>query len=215
MAQSTAYSNYHALQAAYLKTSRKLTYKLNFTWSKILGTGLQIDPFDIRHNYGAEFDDRPYVFNSSYTYQFGRFTHGNPLVCGAVGGRVVSGISTWQSGGNLQALNSPNFGLSLQYTGIPTQYSSTSAVTSGIGGNTYFGTDAGIAVRPVLTCDPRGSGYTRVKLGCFAAPAVGTQGGQAYPYMSMGAYFDNDIAVYKSFPVHERQNVQFRVSIFD
>jgi len=33
--------------------------------------------------------------------------------------------------------------------------------------------------------------------------------------MSMGSYFDNDLALYKSFHVRREQNVQFRVSVFN
>ena len=90
-------------------------------------------------------------------------------------------------------------------------------ITTGIGTATYYGTDAAVAIRPVLTCNP-GQGlakYQRLRVGCFAAPAVGSQGGQAYPYLSMASYFDNDLALYKSFPVRENQNVQFRVSAFN
>ena len=217
--QSTAYTNYNALQVAVLKQTGKLTYNFNFTWSKTLGTGLQIDPFNIRNDYGVEAIDRPYVFNSSYTYQIGHFHRDNRLVDGTLGGWVISGISTWQAGGNLQALNSPNFGLSLAYdpNTLPGANGTTNpgGVNNSIGAPTYFGTDAGLSIMPTLTCNPQGSGYTRVKVGCFGVPAYRTQGGQAYPYMSLGAYFDNDLALYKSFPVHREQNVQFRISAFN
>ncbi len=47
------------------------------------------------------------------------------------------------------------------------------------------------------------------------APAVGTQGGRNFPYMSAGAYFNNDLAIYRSFPIHESQQIQLRVSAFN
>ena len=87
-------------------------------------------------------------------------------------------------------------------------------IGTGIGGATYFGTDAPVPILPVLTCNPT-SGlkhYQRVNGNCFAAPAVGTQGGQNYPYMSAGAYFDNDLAIYRAFRIHESQQIQFRAS---
>ena len=49
---SANYSNYNGFQAAFLKTTGKLTFDLNFTWSKTLGTGLQDNPFNLRANYG-------------------------------------------------------------------------------------------------------------------------------------------------------------------
>jgi hypothetical protein len=33
--------------------------------------------------------------------------------------------------------------------------------------------------------------------------------------MSMGSYFDNDLALYKSFHIVREQNLQFRISAFD
>jgi hypothetical protein len=166
--------------------------------------------------------DRPYVFNSSYTYQLGKFSRGDALVRGVVGGWTISGISTWQAGGSLLAElgNSvPNFGLTESYTNIPAGISSANggSVSTGIGTATYYGTDAPLAIRPALTCNPNHglAKYQRLNVACFAAPPIGQQGGQAYPYMSMGSYFDNDIALYKAFPVTEKQSVQFRVSVFD
>jgi hypothetical protein len=212
--QSQDYSNYNGLQVAYLKTSGKLTFDFNFTWSKTLGTGLQANPFVLRDNYGVEAIDRPFVFNSSYTYQVGKFHHGNSLVQGALGGWTVSGISTWQAGGSLLALlgnGVPNYGLTETYQNIPT---TVTGVTSGIGTATYFGTDAPIAIQPALTCNPNKglAKFQRIQLKCFAAPAFGTNGGQAYPYMSNASYFDNDLAIYKSFHTFREQSVQFRAT---
>ena len=63
-----------------------------------------------------------------------------------------------------------------------------------------------VPILPVLTCNPNsGLGhYQRVNGNCFNAPAVGTQGGQNFPYMSAGAYFNNDLAIYRSFHIHEK-----------
>ena len=220
--ESNQFSNYNGLQASLLKQTGRLTFDFNFTWSKTLGTVLQADPFVVRgSNYGVASIDRPYVFNSSYTYQLGRFNHGNALVRGAVGGWTISGISTWQAGGSLLAElgNSvPNFGLSESYNSSSISAQSTqNGVSTGLGSATYYGTDAALAVRPYLTCNPNHglAKYQRLNVACFAAPAIGQQGGQAYPYMSMGSYFDNDLAVYKAFPVTEKQSIQFRLSVFD
>ena len=216
MNQSKDYSNYNGLQVAYLKTGGRLTYDFNFTWSKTLGTGLQDNPFVLRDNYGVESIDRPFVFNSSYTYQVGKFNHGNELVRGALGGWTISGISTWQAGGSLLAElgnNVPNFGLSETYQNVPA-YATANGVTQGIGTATYFGTDAPIAIQPVLTCNPNHglAKYQRLNIACFAPPAIGTDGGQKYPYMSMGSYFDNDLALYKSFAIFHDQSIQFRAT---
>ena len=47
------YSNYNALQVSWVKRSDRLTFNANFTWSKTLGTGQQIDPFSVHGNYGV------------------------------------------------------------------------------------------------------------------------------------------------------------------
>lgn len=221
-AKSSSYTNYNGLQLTWLKSAGRLTYNFNFTWSKTLGTGLQNNPYVMRYNYGVEAIDRPYVFNASYTYQTGQFHHGNALVRGAVGGWTISGISTWQAGGSLLALlgnGVPNFGFGASYdqSTLPAN-ANTLGISNGISTATYYGTDeTGLAIQPVLTCNPNEglAKYQRVQLKCFAPPAFGQFGGQKYPYMSMGSYFNNDLALYKSFPIHGEQNVQFRISAFN
>lgn len=218
-AKSDSYSNYNGLQITYVKTQGRLTYNFNFTWSKSLGTSLQENPFDIHANYGPESIDRPYVFNASYTYQTGSIHNFNRMVNGALSGWTISGISTWQSGGSLLALlgnGVPTFGLSETYTNLPAN-ATADQIGTGIGDPTYYGTSAPIGIQPVLTCNPNHGlhKYQRVNLACFSAPAVGTYGGQKYPYMSMGSYFDNDLALYKTFHIHGSQNVQFRASAFN
>jgi hypothetical protein len=218
MSRNIGYSNYNGLQAGWMKRSGRLSYNLNATWSKTLGTGAyDLDPFVLRNNYGVENVDRPFVFSSSYIYQAGRLLHGgNALARGAVNGWQISGISSWQAGGNLQALNNPNFGLTETYTNLPVNAAS-AGITSTIGDPTYFGTDAPIAIMPVLTCNPNSglAANQRVQLKCFSAPAVGTQGGKRYPFMSMASFIENDLALDKTFQIHESQNVQFRISAFN
>jgi Carboxypeptidase regulatory-like domain len=219
MNQGIAYTNYNGLQVAWIKTAGRLTYNFNATWSKTLGSSLQENPFDIHRNYGPTSTDRPFVFNSSYTYQTGTIGNFNRVVNELLGGWTLSGISTWQGGGYIPAAlgnGVPNFGLGLTYTGLPAD-AKAQGITSGIGSATYFGTDASVPIMPVLTCNPTsGLGhYQRANGNCFSAPAVGQQGGQSYPYISNGAYFNNDLAIYRAFHIHERQQIQIRASAFD
>jgi hypothetical protein len=226
-AESNQYSNYNGLQAAYIKETGKLTFDFNFTWSRTLGTVLQENPFVVRAgNYGAAPIDRPYVFNSSYTYQTGQFHHGDAIVQALLSGWTISGISTWQAGGSLLSElgnNVPNYAMSLSYNSasVPTNMTATTPDTLGIGTGissaTYYGTDAALAIQPVLTCNPNVglAKYQRLQLKCFSAPAIGQYGGQHYPYMSMGSYFDNDLALYRNIHIRGSQSVQFRISAFD
>jgi hypothetical protein len=224
MSQSNQYSNYNGFQAAYIKETGRLNFDFNFTWSKTLGTVLQANPFVVREgNYGIASIDRPFVFNATYLYQTGEFTHWGTIGHVLLSGWTISGISTWQAGGSLLALlgNSvPNYGLSESYSNNPT----TNGVGSGVSQATYYGTDeSGLAIQPVLTCNPNKglAKYQRLQVGCFAAPTIagnneiGEFGGKAYPRMSMGSYFDNDLALYRTIHIHNTQNVQFRFSMFD
>jgi len=233
MIQDADYANYNGLQVSWTKTSGRLTFNLNGTWSKTLATGLQQNPFQVSGNYGPAATDRPLVFNSSYTYSSGNLHTGNALLNQLGGGWTISGISTWQKGGYVPSElgnGVPNFSMGLQYTGLPADTSGASCATSGgcslakdtgistgIGDPTYFGTDESIPIMPNLTCNPTSSlaHYQILNGKCFAAPTVGAQGTSAYPYMSAPAFFDNDLALYRSFHLHEKQQVQFRASFFD
>ncbi len=214
--QNTAYTNYNGLQVAWIKTTGRLTFNLNGAWSKALGTTIQQDPYTEAGNYGPTAQDRPLIFNSSYTYNSGTLHTGSALVNGLGGGWTISGISTWQKGGYIPAIGSVNYGLGLAYTGLPATAAG-NGITTALGDPAYFGTDEGIPIRPVLTCNPTSGLTTHQVLNgkCFNAPAFGTQGGKAWPYMSNTAYFDNDLAVYRTFHVYEKQQVQFRLTASD
>jgi Carboxypeptidase regulatory-like domain len=204
------YSNYNGLQLSWVKRSERLTYNLNYTWSKTLATGQQIDPFTVRGNYGIASVDRPYVFNASYAYNFLNVYNGEShLLRGVANGWTVSGITTWQSGNNLQASgqNASNFFLSI----------------TGLSSATYFGTAASNGVplhkliMPVLTCDAGAhlADKQRINASCFAAPAIGSNGPRNLPYYRTADFFDTDLAAYKTFHITEGQTVQFRASAFN
>jgi hypothetical protein len=208
------YSNYNAAQFSWVKRSNRLTFNANFTWSKTLGTGQQIDPFSVHGNYGILAIDRPYVVNTSFDYNFLKLYHGdNKLIGGAANGWTISNITSWQAGGNLQAINSPNFGLQLSYTDLPAGY----GPSANIGSATYFGTDASMLIMPAETCNP-GSGLgsnQRVNGSCFIAPNFGSNGPRNYQYLSSASLFDSDLALYKTFHINDRNSIQFRVSAFN
>jgi hypothetical protein len=240
MMQNTAYANYNGLQVSWTKTTGRLTFNLNGTWSKALGTSLQENPYVVSANYGPMNIDRPYVFNSSYTYNSGTLHTGSNLLNQTLGGWIISGLSTWQAGGYVPAFlgnGVPNFGLGLSYTGLPADtigascagsggcnLATDTGVTNGLGAGTYFGTDEGLPIMPTLTCNPTsGLGHYQILNGkCFTAPppastalTVAKNGGQNYPYMKSQAYFDNDLAISRTFHIYEKQQVQIRASAID
>ncbi len=211
------YSNYNALQVTLQKRSDTLTFNLNYTYSKSLGTDLSENPFSLRGNYGVEQIDRPNVFNASYSYTTKHVYRGNNIFAsGAINGWMISGITTWQGGGNLQAQSSPNLGLSLKYVNIPTS-ASNNGVSASLSQATYYGTNAGITIQPALSCDPGSgvSGKQHMKLACFGAPAIGAHGARDFPYVAGPSYTDSDLALSKSFHLTENQTVEFRASAFN
>jgi carboxypeptidase family protein len=223
------YSTYNALQVDWVKRSSRLTYDLNYTFSKTLNTGLQINPFVLGDNYGPSAQDRTNVFNASAAYDTGSIYHGeNKILGGAVNGWTISNITTWQSGGNFMIIDSPNLGMSLNYltstlpTSGPDTFPNGSYGSTGIGAPTYFGTSAAIDVMAVTPCNPTSglASMQRAKLSCFAPQAfptvgeVATQAGQL-PYLRMAPFWQSDLAIYKSFHITEHQSVQLRVSAFN
>ncbi len=247
MLQNTAWANYNALQVSWIKSTGRLTFDFNGTWSKMLGTTLQENPYNEALNYGPTAEDRPLVFNASYTYNSGTLHLGNNLLNQLGSGWTISGISTWQAGGYVPAFlgnGVPNFGNGSatieQYTGLPADtkgatgnLATDTGITNALTDKTFFGTDESMPIMPVLTCNPtKGLASHQILNGnCFNLPAVafnapgvaaGTasaaisaNGGQAYPYMRMTPYFDNDLALYRTFRIHENQSVQLRASAFD
>ena len=210
----SGYSNYNGLQVTLQKRSDTLTFNLNYTHSKSLGTDLSENPYLLRGNYGVEQIDRPNVFNASYSYTTKHLYRGSNIVAsGAINGWTISGITTWQGGGNMQAQSSPNLSLSLKYVNYP----STGGVSASLSQATYYGTTAGITIQPTLSCDPASgvSGKQHMKVSCFGVPKIGAYGLRNFPYIAGPSYTDTDMALSKSFHVTERQTVEFRASAFD
>jgi hypothetical protein len=205
-------SDYNALQVSWIKQEGRVTYNFNYTWSKVLGTlgtpqlgGASGDPTNIKNDYGVSSIDRSHVFNFSYTLETGNPIRGNRILGGLVNRWSLSGITTWQSGGNLQALNASGFNVG--GTGV-----------GGLNINSvnYLGTPDG-TVQPILLCDPT----SNLKKGqyingaCFGLAAPGSNGPYQYPYIHGPAFFNSDLALFKTFKLTERQTVQIRASAYN
>jgi Carboxypeptidase regulatory-like domain len=214
--QHAAYSNYNAMEVMWSKQTGRLAFNTSFLWSKALGFGNNdVNPFNLRANYGILNIDRPYVWNSSYSFDLGRAYHGdNRFIGGAANGWTISGFTTWQKGGDMQAQISENLGMGFEY------YDPVSATTTQLTQRSFFGTDAAINVQPIETCSPTsGLGDSQyAKLSCLAPPSIPTgnsivaNGPTQLPYISMPSFFDSDLALYKTFHITERQTVEFRVT---
>lgn len=213
----SGYSNYNAFQLSVVKRSDTFTFNVNYAHSKSLGTDLQENPYALRGNYGVEQIDRPNVFNASYSYVDKHLYRGaNKFISGSVNNWLISGITTWQGGGNLQAQDSPSFGLSLHYIDIPASASANN-VGAGLSQATFYGTTAAVNIQPTLSCNP-GSGLAdnqHAKSTCFGVPAIGAYGARNFPYLAGPSYTDADLAISKTTHISENQTITFRASAFN
>jgi len=223
------WDNYNAFQLTWTRTRGAFNFNLNYTWSKMLGldnsnTDDERDPLNIHNNYGVLPQDRSHVINASFSYELGHYFKSNKILDYALGGWMISNISQWQSGGNMQAMygGSRNFGFgagldgSTGYDGgpIPTSFKSNQFNINSIemlGSSDY-------RLMPTLTCNPtKGLGkHQFFNPSCFGIPAGnGVNGSYQWPYIHGPAYWDTDLALQKTFKVTEKQNVQFKVSAFN
>jgi hypothetical protein len=110
------YSNYNALQVSWNKSSGRVTWGANYTFSKDLATAASYsnalaDPLNLRNDYNPATFDRSQVFNIHYLVNLGKlYKHGNLLLSSVANGWQVSGISTVQSGPDLASEQGENFG---------------------------------------------------------------------------------------------------------
>lgn len=201
------YANYNGLQLSVIRQRGRATFNANYTYSKSLGIiGSTLDAFNVANNYGVLNIDRPHVVNTSYAFDLGSPVHGNRFAAGAVNGWTLSGTTTWQAGGNLQANTSQNLGLTIQNT----------TLNHTIGSSTYYGTPAN-SVLPILTCDPKANlkTYQHVNLDCFSAPQLGQVGIRQAPYLSTPSFFNSDLGIYKTFHITESQAIELRGTAFN
>lgn len=195
------YSNYNGGQVSLAKQRGRITLMVNYTYSRSLGIlSSTLDAFNIRNNYGVLSIDRPHVINTSYAFDLGRPLQ-NAFIGGLVNGWTLSGITQWQAGGNMQANVSQNLGLTINNTATGRQITS----------NTYYGTPTQ-TILPITTCNPNSNlgTYQHINLSCITAPQVGQTGLRQLPYLSLASYFDSDLGLYKTFHIHDSQNIELR-----
>lgn len=214
-----SYANYNALQAVWQKTSGRLNYGFNYTWSKALGilgsaanfnwTGA-IDPFSIARNYGPMNFDHTHIFNATYSYSMGKYVK-RGIVGGFVNDWLVSGITSIQSGGDMQTAitASPDFDLNgfITTPGEP-------VLT--VNNQTILGTPD-VSLQPVLKCDPRtGLGsHQYINGACFGLPSIGTNGQYIFPYAQGPTFFNTDLTAEKGFSLGGERNLRFRIAAFN
>lgn len=218
-----AKADYNGLQAVFARQKGRITFNLNYTWSKALGTqgqgggagsGVAPDSFNQAHDYGVLSTDRSHIINTSYVIQ-----EGNPFK-GALGyaanGWNLSGITVWQSGQDLTEISSSNLGLTVTNNVLENVPGGGPPAAQGVNSNNWLGTPSS-TLQPVVLCNPTAGlkAHEYFNPNCFGLAQPGTQGQWQLPYIHGPAYFNSDLAVFKVFKVNERQNVEFRFSAFN
>jgi hypothetical protein len=216
-----AWANYNGLQATLRHESGPLLLGANYTFSKALGilsSGMVVgegyaatNASSLAANYGPLPFDRSQIFSAYYAYKFGNYVH-ERLAGAFVNGWMLSGITAFQSGPDIQTSisPSPNFGL----TGFLGPSGNANRVT--VSNSVFLGTPD-VALMPTLVCNPKSqlAAHQYVNGACFGLPAIGQNGPYIIPYMHGPAYVDSDLSAQKAFHFSESKSLQFRVSGFN
>jgi hypothetical protein len=210
------WANYNALQSSWNRQKGRLNYGFNYTWSKALGVrgaynnGGTTDATNLRADYGPLAFDRTNVFNAQYSYDEGALFRRSRVLNGVINGWFLSGITNLQSGPNLQAVSSPNLGLS----GYVGPASSPTALS--INNITLLGTPD-MLVMPTLTCSPTAHLQKNqfVNGNCFGIAPYGQNGPANLGYIRGPHYFASDLTLQKRILLAEKRNLEFRVSAFN
>ena len=224
------FSNYNGLQVGVARQTGRILFNLNYTYSKALGirgagaddsNGFPTTPFNIQSNYGTESFDRRQIANAAYTFEVGTPVH-NKLAGGFVNGWELSGITTFQTGADVVAINTPDLSSSSLSGQIgPSNITVNGATVANpnvlaVSNNVYLGTPD-VELQPTVTCNPRsGLGPRQFANGaCFGLPGFLQNGPSILPRLQEPDNFDTDLSAQKAFNIHEQQNIQFRVAAFN
>ena len=206
---STASSGYNGFVASVLHKGKSLNMQFNYTYShaldEISNGGIlqfnanssitsQINPYDLRHNYGnADYDTRHYL-NGNYLYMLPYFR----------GPRAVT--AGWELSGTL-----------FLHTGLP--FSATESDFVAAAGNVG---GSGIAQVAPTSGTPSHCGSSSARTACLSAtsfPTAGVASSLFAPFdrnqFTGPGYFDTDMTLAKSVPLHEGVAVKLGVSAYN
>jgi hypothetical protein len=186
------YSNYNAMQVGWNKQTGPLTFMTNYTWSKALGIGGEGgaatgDPTSLKNNYGTLPNNRKSIFNFAYVWQLPKVSGANPLLCSAANGWQLSGVAQFQSGADLQAAVSSNFGYS-SWIPAHTMFMGVDSGPDPIqASNTLILGTGDITLMPKVICN-RGAGLHSkqyINGNCFSGfSSLGQQGTYIFPTLT-------------------------------
>jgi hypothetical protein len=225
---SHGYGNYNAgFATVKMADWRGLSMQSNFTWSKALGTGAQVqssseltalDPYNLSEMYGKQSFDRKFIYNAFLVYQPPFFKGQSGIVGRALGGWTFASIFTAGSGLPIQVVttfaNYQTFGACDGVTCA--DYDSENAVPIGnLGphGHAYYCTSAAdiSSVSGVAGCPGQTNGYpvNEFKSGALEAsnfrnPILGVDNRDGgYGIITGLPYWNLDFSVKKNIRVAE------------
>ncbi|MBV9501485.1 MAG: TonB-dependent receptor [Acidobacteriaceae bacterium] len=216
-----SYANYNSLQATLQKQTGPVNFVANYTFSKVMGirdnysgngpsAGNTVDPFSVPANYGVLAFNHTHIFNAGYVWNMPSPAH-NQWLALAANGWTLSGTVQFQTGAPIQPSTNGNMYANYGNTVI-------GGHTVPVGPETWLGSNAAnLVLVPVLTCNPG----SNLKSGqyfnpsCFGPPAQGSNGTLVWPDIHGPAYFNSDLALFKSFRITERQKIELRFSAFN
>ncbi len=108
MNASIGYGNYNALFVTFKTQAWKgMSMQSNFTWSKALGTGAEVqatsaatapDPFNLQTGYGLQAFDRPFIYNLFIVYQPNFYKSQSGFLGHLLGGWTIAPVFATGSG---------------------------------------------------------------------------------------------------------------------
>jgi Carboxypeptidase regulatory-like domain len=212
-------SSYNAMNVSLTKRSQGgLTFKTNYTWSKVLDLNSAIlntyatnepstvlDPFDLKRQRGPASYDLTHQFNANFSYPlpFGRGQH----FAGNAGGLMDKLIGGWQWNGvmNLQSgfPFTPQAGSNISGTGDASGTPDVPNLNPNFHGPVVLGVDA--FKKSGRYFDPN----------AFVLPLPGTFGNVSRGMFRGPGLFSLDTSLFKRFAINEKVNLQFRAEAFN
>jgi hypothetical protein len=226
MNASIGYGNYSALFVTF-KTQNwhGFTTQSNFTWSKALGTGAEVqatsaatppDPFNLRNGYGYQDFDRRFIYNLFFVYQPNFYKSQSGFLGHLAGGWTIAPVFTAGSGLPI-TLGTINGGGQAFGEGDSSNYFG------------YGGSENAIPITPSMCISNSSAHYNAVPVGggtpglnLYADPTAAfnnirqpilgydTHDGGIGVCRGM-PYWNVDLSVKKQFKITERFNAQFQV----
>ncbi|MFN7996884.1 MAG: carboxypeptidase-like regulatory domain-containing protein [Bryobacteraceae bacterium] len=209
VATNNGWANYNSMQVVWTRSKGRYNINLNYTYGKAMGIAGFYDQFNLKNDYGVLPSNRTHIFNAAYSIELGDHTK-DKVLGGFVNGWQLSGITQIESGANLSGLTSQIFNMNLNSAKIPgTNYNISNA--------SLLGTPD-IQLSPIITCNPMSglSAHQYVNASCFSMPtSIGQNGGSVIPPVYGPAFFNWDMALFKSFQISESKKLQFRFDGFN